>query len=126
MSKSFITFGLLATLFTITSAYANSAYTTDLGSLQMMDLNSGAYNNAVNSAVAKYTIKGDSNQEDTTTVRTSSYKKEAYDDTEDSVDTTIKYEGDDYYTKGVNSSKTIYTDDLGRLHFFGKENVKRY
>ena len=24
---------------------------------------------------------------------------------------------------GVNDSKTIYTDDLGRLHFFGKGNV---
>lgn len=26
-------------------------------------------------------------------------------------------------TKGVNDAKTIYTDDLGRLHFFGKGNV---
>ena len=24
---------------------------------------------------------------------------------------------------GVNDSKTIYTDDLGRLHFFGKGNI---
>lgn len=24
---------------------------------------------------------------------------------------------------GVNESKTIYTDDLGRLHFFGKGNI---
>lgn len=24
---------------------------------------------------------------------------------------------------GVNNSKTIYTDDLGRLHFFGKANL---
>ena len=23
---------------------------------------------------------------------------------------------------GVNDSKTIYTDDLGRLHFFGRAN----
>ena len=23
---------------------------------------------------------------------------------------------------GVNESKTIYTDDIGRLHFFGKAN----
>ena len=26
-------------------------------------------------------------------------------------------------TSGVNESKTIYTDDLGRLHFFGKGNL---
>lgn len=26
---------------------------------------------------------------------------------------------------GVNESKTIYKDDLGRLHFFGKGNIKR-
>lgn len=26
---------------------------------------------------------------------------------------------------GVNNSKTIYTDDLGRLHFFGKNNIIR-
>lgn len=26
---------------------------------------------------------------------------------------------------GVNNSKTIYTDDLGRLHFFGKGNIKK-
>lgn len=25
--------------------------------------------------------------------------------------------------QGVNDSKTIYTDDLGRLHFFGKGNI---
>jgi hypothetical protein len=31
---------------------------------------------------------------------------------------------DDLYgfQSGVNESKTIYTDDLGRLHFFGKAN----
>lgn len=28
-------------------------------------------------------------------------------------------------TSGVNESKTIYTDDLGRLHFFGKGNLIR-
>ena len=28
-------------------------------------------------------------------------------------------------SSGVNESKTIYTDDLGRLHFFGKENIIR-
>ena len=35
-----------------------------------------------------------------------------------------KYQG--YSTNipaGVNDSKTIYTDDLGRLHFFGKGNI---
>ena len=26
---------------------------------------------------------------------------------------------------GVNNSKTIYTDDIGRLHFFGKGNLIR-
>ena len=26
---------------------------------------------------------------------------------------------------GVNESKTIYTDDLGRLHFFGRANQIR-
>lgn len=26
-------------------------------------------------------------------------------------------------SSGVNESKTIYTDDLGRLHFFGKGNI---
>ena len=26
-------------------------------------------------------------------------------------------------TSGVNNSKTIYTDDIGRLHFFGKGNL---
>lgn len=26
-------------------------------------------------------------------------------------------------SSGVNSSKTIYTDDIGRLHFFGKGNL---
>jgi hypothetical protein len=24
---------------------------------------------------------------------------------------------------GVNNSKTLYTDDIGRLHFFGKGNI---
>ena len=28
-------------------------------------------------------------------------------------------------TSGVNESKTIYTDDIGRLHFFGKGNIIR-
>ena len=28
-------------------------------------------------------------------------------------------------TSGVNDSKTLYTDDLGRLHFFGKGNLIR-
>ncbi len=28
-------------------------------------------------------------------------------------------------SSGVNESKTIYTDDLGRLHFFGKGNLIR-
>lgn len=27
---------------------------------------------------------------------------------------------------GVNDSKTIYTDNLGRIHFFGKKNLIRY
>ena len=27
------------------------------------------------------------------------------------------------YPAGVNSSKTIYTDDIGRQHFFGKANL---
>lgn len=26
-------------------------------------------------------------------------------------------------TSGVNNAKTIYTDDIGRLHFFGKGNI---
>ena len=26
---------------------------------------------------------------------------------------------------GVNGSKTMYTDDIGRLHFFGKGNIIR-
>ena len=28
-------------------------------------------------------------------------------------------------SSGVNNSKTIYTDDIGRLHFFGKGNLIR-
>ena len=31
--------------------------------------------------------------------------------------------GATYIPSGVNESKTMYTDDLGRLHFFGKGNI---
>ena len=34
-------------------------------------------------------------------------------------------QGATYLPSGVNNSKTIYTDDIGRLHFFGKGNVIR-
>lgn len=30
--------------------------------------------------------------------------------------------GNTYIPSGVNESKTLYTDELGRLHFFGKSN----
>lgn len=30
--------------------------------------------------------------------------------------------GNTYIPSGVNESKTLYTDELGRLHFFGKAN----
>ena len=30
--------------------------------------------------------------------------------------------GNTYIPNGVNESKTLYTDELGRLHFFGKSN----
>ncbi|MCQ2755122.1 MAG: hypothetical protein MJ231_08795 [bacterium] len=40
-----------------------------------------------------------------------------------SVDTSKSNGYVDLPSSGVNASKTIYTDDLGRLHFFGKGNL---
>lgn len=53
--------------------------------------------------------------------KASSYKS-SYTSTKEPLDATYHKGYSTNIPSGVNNSKTIYTDDLGRIHFFGKAN----
>ena len=59
-----------------------------------------------------------------TTVPVSSKAKATYTSEQRKMDASAPFGyGTTNIKSGVNESKTIYTDDLGRLHFFGRANV---
>jgi hypothetical protein len=80
--------------------------------LQMQE----AQSSVINDAMTEY-----SNIKNDTRARVRSYKDSS--EVPSSYQTDGSYDDDLYgYSSGVNNSKTIYTDSLGRLHFFGKAN----
>lgn len=95
-----------------------------------------SYTNAVNE-VANYSDKNkikDSVETDITNVikeRTdipvSSKSKASFTTQKRTMDPSASFGNGATYlpSSGVNNSKTIYTDDLGRMHFFGKGNIIR-
>lgn len=111
-----------------------------------------AYSNAVNDAVDKYSkpeseaskniekMKEEANKDfefskekvktetditkviQESTVEKKPVLKSTYTSTKEPLDATYHKGYSTNIPSGVNDSKTIYTDDLGRLHFFGKAN----
>ena len=149
--KNFLAISLV-TLMTMTTAMAdNTIYTDDLGrmhfmgkggysgvrQLQMGEMQAGA----VNDAIEKHSVKTEEiKKEITETVEKAetditSVIKEKPSTTPAAYKSTYSYQkggmdaSNPYGYAGtsipasVNDSKTIYTDGLGRLHFFGKGNI---
>ena len=140
MFKKYVFFVLILAIgCSIIKSYAQ--YTNDLGSLQLKyNINPALteqtqqtikennnygynYNQNVKQAVSN-TSEETQNHMIPTASNTSSDNEYAF--TKGNV--TTSKNGSKYTftpTSGVNDSKTIYTDDLGRLHFFGRGNLIR-
>ena len=127
MSKNIMIIGITAFVIggTALCATAEPIMINDLGGLYLMN-NREEY--AINTKVEKATSKAtqdttesdikikETSEENVTPVSNTQYSFER-----GTVETSKNYI--DTPSSGVNASKTIYTDDLGRLHFFGKGNL---
>lgn len=122
MSKKYFVL-TLAMIVSITSASAVSFYQDDLSRTHFMPASgvggaqhfkmTEAQTGAVNDAMQEYAKE---KAKDDATVPAATIKPAKKNDTPYSY-------GNVYVPANVNDSKTIYTDDLGRLHFFGKDNI---
>ncbi len=152
MSKKFLlTLGLVAaTAMTVSCAFADSTiYTDPIGRMHFMGKEGGYSNvrpmqmNQLQSSVVNDAVNQFSNppkkevvntvdkkitdvikETETKTVPASSHKS-TFTSPQRKMDPSSPYGygAVDLPSSGVNESKTIYTDDLGRLHFFGKANL---
>lgn len=116
-------------------------YTDDIGrdhflgrggysGVRQMQMNE-AQANVVNNAVNEYSKKDNEKQitdviKEKETVPVSTHKS-TYTYQKEPMDASNPYGfgNTNIPTSGVNNSKTIYTDDIGRLHFFGRANIVR-
>ena len=149
MKKLLIIF-MLILIATMNTSYANTIineiqspiYTDDLGRSHF--LGKGGYSstrhidmgNAYSEAINEVTNQTDKKNVDTditsvikekNEVPVSSKSKATFSSQNRTMDASASFgQGATYLPdSGVNNSKTIYTDDLGRLHFFGKGNLIR-
>ena len=142
MSKrSLLMLGISAAM-TVSCAYAGVTFGVDNSNMSRVPIGESSYStnrslrmegmqsSAVNDAMMEYS-KEDANGEKKVTdvIRESSLTKPAasfkssFTTTKDKMDASGAYGfSGTNIPSGVNDSKTIYTDDLGRLHFFGKAN----
>ncbi|MBO5738912.1 hypothetical protein J6R97_06185 [bacterium] len=149
MKKLLIIF-MLILIATMNTSYANTIineiqspiYTDDLGrshflgkggysSTRHIDMGN-AYSEAINE-VTNQTVKKNVDTDITSVIKekneipVSSKAKATFSSQNRTMDASASFgQGATYLPdSGVNNSKTIYTDDLGRLHFFGKGNLIR-
>jgi hypothetical protein len=148
--KKLLVISMLILIATMNTSYANTIineiqspiYTDDLGRSHF--LGKGGYSstrhidmgNAYSEAINEVTSQTDKKNVDTditsvikekNEVPVSSKSKATFSSQNRTMDASASFgQGATYLPdSGVNNSKTIYTDDLGRLHFFGKGNLIR-
>lgn len=141
--------GLAITVPTFAAEIQSPIYTDDIGrahflgrggyssvrQTQMGEAQAGFVNDAVNKysnqkeAVAKKTETAKQAETDITKVIKErsevpvARQKATFSSEKRTMDPSAPYGyGNTYIPSGVNESKTLYTDELGRLHFFGKAN----
>lgn len=120
LKKYFIALSLVFTLST-TLAYANNGIMMNQGGysgVRQLEMNS-VQNDLVNQAVNELSNPANEENNESNYVPASSYKSN-YSYKKGDIDATGIYGYGELPVSGVNESKTIYTDDMGRLHFFGK------
>lgn len=148
--KKLLVISMSILIATMNTSYANTIineiqspiYTDDLGRSHF--LGKGGYSstrhidmgNAYSEAINEVTNQTDKKNVDTditsvikekNEVPVSSKSKATFSSQNRTMDASASFgQGATYLPdSGVNNSKTIYTDDLGRLHFFGKGNLIR-
>lgn len=148
--KKLLVISMSILIATMNTSYANTIineiqspiYTDDLGRSHF--LGKGGYSstrhidmgNAYSEAINEVTNQTDKKNVDTditsvikekNEVQVSSKSKATFSSQNRTMDASASFgQGATYLPdSGVNNSKTIYTDDLGRLHFFGKGNLIR-
>ena len=148
--KKLLIISMLILIATMNTSYANTIineiqspiYTDDLGrshflgkggysSTRHIDMGN-AYSEAINE-VTNQTVKKNVDTDITSVIKekneipVSSKAKATFSSQNRTMDASASFgQGATYLPdSGVNNSKTIYTDDLGRLHFFGKGNLIR-
>jgi hypothetical protein len=148
--KKLLVISMSILIATMNTSYANTIineiqspiYTDDLGRSHF--LGKGGYSstrhidmgNAYSEAINEVTSQTDKKNVDTditsvikekNEVPVSSKSKATFSSQNRTMDASASFgQGATYLPdSGVNNSKTIYTDDLGRLHFFGKGNLIR-
>ena len=141
MSKRSLLFLVVATAMTISCAHASVTFGVDNSNMGRVPIGESSYStnrtlrmeraqsNAVNDAMMEFGQEENGEKNVTDVVKRSSLEtpapsfKSSFSNTEERTDASGRYGFDAYNPSGVNDSKTIYTDDLGRLHFFGKANL---
>ena len=150
MSKKYLTLGIALLLFSTNISFANTIqspiYTDNLGrshfmgkggysSVRSMDMG-GAYASAVDEVAnevkeTQKQVEKNLEQTDITNVIKEkpeipvASKKASFTSESRQMDPSASYGYGATYLPGssLNNTKTIYTDDIGRIHFFGKGNL---
>lgn len=126
--KCLITLGLVLA-FTANSVYALDVFTRnhDVGTgeigAQVVNKTENEWAKSAKDSpiLIKNTTNDGKNYEETSLVQTSQYNGYAYEKGDDG----FVYGYAEGGEQGVNETKTMYTDGIGRLHFFGKANRSR-
>lgn len=129
MLKRYVVLFMLVVGFSCLLAKAEPVIINDLGGLYLNKNVTEIEMRHANKAVQDYVIK----ESPKTVAETEVSKEESvvpeepvseYTFKKGKMDVSQKDNGE-IEVRGVNNSKTIYTDDLGRLHFFGKGSITR-
>lgn len=120
---------LLVTAFTLSVCTANADMQNPFGADRQMNMQS-AQASAINDAVTELSKDTEMDIMDVINekqVVPAGSHKSTYTYEKGKMDASSFYGqgGTNIPASGVNESKTIYTDGLGRLHFFGKGNITR-
>ncbi len=120
---------LLIAAFTLSICAANADMQNTFGANRQMNMQ-GAQAAATNNAVNELSKKGDAEMDIMDVIKEkpvvpAGSHKSSFSSEKGKMDATNfgGFGGTNIPDRGVNESKTIYTDDLGRLHFFGKGNL---
>lgn len=128
MLKRYVMLCILVIGFSCLSVNANPVIINDLGGLYLNKNVTEIEMRHATKAVQDYTIKEAEKTEPAAQIKEENVVPEVS-DTEytfkkGKMDVSQK-DDNEIEVRGVNNSKTIYTDDLGRLHFFGKGSITR-